>query len=148
MRLGLLICLSAGLAFVSSSAGGETGEKKDKLDGTWKVESTVNDGKEEADAKEHTLIIAGKTFAVKKGDDTLFKGNIQTNATKKPHEIDFTFTDGPDDLKGKTVKGIYEVKGDSLQFCVVADPGGVRPSEFTSPEGGKRYLVSLKRAEK
>jgi uncharacterized protein (TIGR03067 family) len=148
MRVALLLFLSAGLAFVSSSDGGEKGEKKDKLDGTWKVESSVNNGKEEADAKEHTLIIAGKTFAVKKGDDTLFKGTIQTNATKKPHEIDFTFTDGPDDLKGKTAKGIYEVKGDSLQFCVAADPSDGRPSEFTSPEGGKRHLVSLKRVEK
>jgi uncharacterized protein (TIGR03067 family) len=148
MRVRLLLVLCGGLALVSSSVGGEKDKQKDKLEGTWKVEATVNDGKEEADAKEHTLIMAGTTFEVKKGDDTLFKGSIKTNAAKKPHGIDFTFTDGPDDLKGKTVKGIYEVKGDSLRLCVAADPGDVRPSEFASPEGGKRYLVALKRAEK
>jgi uncharacterized protein (TIGR03067 family) len=144
----MLLFLSAVVAFVSNSAGGEKGEKKDKLEGTWKVESSISNGKEEADAKAHTLIIAGKTFAVKKGEDTLVKGTIKTNDKKKPREIDFTFTDGPEDLKGKTAKGIYELKGDSLQFCVATDPGADRPTGFTSPDGGKRHLVSLKRAEK
>jgi hypothetical protein len=51
---------------------------------------------------------------------------------------------GPD--KGKTVRGIYEVKGDTQRVCVAA-AGKPRPKAFESREGSGHTLITYKRAK-
>ena len=53
--------------------------------------------------------------------------------------------DGPN--KGKTLVGIYEVKGDELKVCH-GDPGADRPKEIASKEGSGLSLITLKRVKK
>jgi uncharacterized protein (TIGR03067 family) len=145
MRLVVGFALMAALAAAGESAGGD--KVKTKLEGKWQVVSSVNNGNEDADAKEHSVVITGKSFVVKKGDEAIFKGDLKADDKKKPAQVDFHFTMGPPELEDKTAKGIYELKGDTLRICL-SNPGEDRPAEFTSAEGSMRHLVTLKRAPK
>jgi uncharacterized protein (TIGR03067 family) len=148
MRVVGLSLLMVGLVLVSRGLGGQEAKKKSKLDGTWKPVSVVKNGKEEADTKDHSLLFAGDTFSVKAGDKVEIKGTFKRDRSKKPHEIDMTVTEGPEKVTGKVLKGIYELKGDTLKWCFTADPDGDRPTEFTAPEGRRVMFITLKRVKK
>lgn len=53
---------------------------------------------------------------------------FKLDATKKPKETDWTHAAGPS--KGKTFKGIYDLRGDELRVCL--SDGDDRPAEFRS----------------
>jgi len=59
----------------------------------------------------------------KEEPDVMFK----VNPGKTPKEIDMIPING--EGKGKTIKGIYSLEGDTLRFCRVL-PGVERPREF------------------
>jgi uncharacterized protein (TIGR03067 family) len=67
---------------------------------------------------------------------------LTIDAAKKPKAIDYLPDAGQED--GKTVMGIYEVKGDELRLCV-AEPGKDRPTELSSKKGSGWKLWTLKR---
>jgi uncharacterized protein (TIGR03067 family) len=58
------------------------------------------------------------------------KGTYKTDTSKKPRTIDFMPTTGDD--KGKTLLGIYEVKGGKLKLCVAEPEVKKRPTKFES----------------
>jgi uncharacterized protein (TIGR03067 family) len=102
-----------------------------ELDGTWVMVSGEQDGvKLPADAvKVSRLTIKGDRHTVKLGEDTLVGTHKLGKGT-----IDATDKEGP--FMGKSLKGIYRVKGDELTVCFAA-PGEPRPTEFKSgPEAG------------
>ena len=66
------------------------------------------------------------------------------NATKTPSQIDLIFLDGPN--KGKTVKGIYQLKGDAFKLCLEL-PGGDRPGGFASKKGETFHSMELTRVD-
>jgi uncharacterized protein (TIGR03067 family) len=66
------------------------------------------------------------------------------DARKSPAHIDLVYTDGSD--KGKSVKGLYELKGDSLKLCV-AQPGEERPKALATKPGETFMLYNLVRSK-
>jgi uncharacterized protein (TIGR03067 family) len=58
--------------------------------------------------------------------------------------VDTTPGEGPD--KGKTIRGIYELDGDTLRTCV-SPPGEERPSEFAAKADTDFMLFVYKRAK-
>src|ERR1700720_3417383 len=89
--------------------------KGDKdLDGDWEMVSTVRDGKDVAPPGEGKalLTINGDSVTFKMGDMS-HKGTIKVDASKTPKTLDLMPADGPQ--AGKTLVGIYEVKGDELR---------------------------------
>jgi uncharacterized protein (TIGR03067 family) len=103
---------------------------------------------EKQDDENHTLTFAEKTFTVKKGDEVIFKGTYKADAKKKPRQIDLLFEEGPGDVKDKTSKAIFEIKGDTLRICTGKPGEDDRPTEFSAPEGTNRLLLTFKRATK
>jgi uncharacterized protein (TIGR03067 family) len=145
----VVTALVAGLFLTTDPPKTDDAAKKDKeaLQGAWRPVSSEAGGKDQTEeAKDHTLVFEGDTFAVKKGDEVRVKGTFKLDPTKKPRTIDMTVTEarrGED--KGKELHGIYELDKGTLKWCT-AEPGGTdRPKEFSTKEGTKHMLVTLKK---
>jgi uncharacterized protein (TIGR03067 family) len=68
--------------------------------------------------------------------------SIRIDETATPRTMDFTHSNA---ASGRVTPGIYELDGETLKLAV-GDPGGPRPSEFRSGEGGKApHLLILRR---
>ncbi len=116
-------------------------DKKDKLDGTWTLESGERNGQPFPDevAKTMKLTITGEKLKIEaQGNER--EGTIKIDASKKPKELDITVGE-------RMTKGIYELDGDTLKICQ-ARPNGDRPTEFSGKEGTNQMLMVLKREKK
>jgi uncharacterized protein (TIGR03067 family) len=120
-----------------------------KMDGTWKVtlhemggKKTTEDVNKKADVQ---LVIKDGKFTISFGGKEAGAGTIKLDASKKPKTIDVTTTKGPQE--GKTMQGIYELKGDDMRVCF-AQPGDARPTEFGTKEGSSQLLLGYKRVQK
>ncbi len=135
--------LMAGLLVGGLALAAEAGKDLDKLQGTWVRVSVVRDGKEvPADQfKNSKLTIQGDKYTLDEGKDKR-SGTFKVDASKTPHTLDIISDAGPN--KGKTLKGIYKIEGDTFTYCV-AGPGKDRPTEFSSKEGSGHTLLVNKR---
>lgn len=140
MRRRVLLTLVVGL-LVAADEKDDIKAEKDKLKGDWTLTSLQADGK---DAKEEAATF---TFAA----DQLtvaFKDSKQAAAYRidpaaQPKAIDITPDEGPD--KGKTLKGIYVLDGDTLKICAAASPDKDRPKDFAAKKDSGNLLMVLKR---
>jgi uncharacterized protein (TIGR03067 family) len=138
--LALLLLAPAALLRADDAPKGD----KD-LDGDWEVVSAIQDGKEQPPPDRKQLVsVMGEKIVFKDGDET-HTGALKLDPTKTPRTFDLTPDDGPE--KGKTTRGIYEIKGDEMRVCH-GDAGADRPKEFASKQGSGLALVTLKRAKK
>jgi len=114
----------------------------DLIQGTWLVESAMDDGLELADEIRDMIKfhVAGDKLEIKFGEVAM-KGSYKVDETKKPKTVDITLE------SGEGMIGIYETMGNKVKFCMALnDKGTQRPKEFTSPAGSGYKLVVLKRA--
>lgn len=126
------------LAVVSAAVVAD--EKPDKalevLQGTWRIESFVIDGKKvpppERIAKQ-TYSISDNRMIIADGADSTVTV-IKLDPARSPAWIDVI-----DEKTKETARGIYELAGDRLKICS-ARKGDERPKEF-----GSRMYVVLKR---
>jgi uncharacterized protein (TIGR03067 family) len=113
-----------------------------KLAGTWQLVSEVVDGKEQsADyIKRIRWIIDDQGhWKVENDGKSIFTGDMKVYADRSPKAIDSTLT-GEGDAKGKVVRAIYEVDGDTLKQCWAVE--GERPRAFDpKPAPGVNYSV-------
>ena len=147
--LGMGVLLAT-IGLAAAAAADDAADKKDKekLQGTWTAVSGEKEGKEDPEAKEHTLVFEGDKFSVKKGDQVVVRGTFKIDASKSPKTMDIEISEGPEDVKGKTAQAIYALDGDDLTWCV-AEPGSSdRPEKLATKEGVKHMLVKLKREKK
>jgi uncharacterized protein (TIGR03067 family) len=135
-----MIALAVCLLLVAAEADDKGKKADDPLVGTWAVEKMVVKGKTGPPLKGWVYEFADGKMTVKVGKRTLLQ-SYKTDPSERPAAIDITQDEGPD--KGKTLKGVYEVKGDVLTLCTPAVPNGPRPKELVSSED--TILVSLKR---
>ena len=142
MKLRMLIVVGVVLAFGAVRAD-DADKEKEKLQGAWQPVSAIEKGKEQSkeELKNRKITFKGDQITVKHGDkvhDVTFK----LDPGKKPKEIDVTGKD--DEGKERMMKGIYELKRDTLKVCMDME-GGDRPSKFESPEGSNLIFVTLER---
>ncbi len=141
MKWKLLSMVVAGLLLAADNPSkDDVKQEAKKLNGTWKVDSIVQDG-QKMDAEEaHKWVVTmdGDKYVVKVDGQILEEGKIKIDPSKSPKHIDISPTTGND--AGSTRKGIYEVKGDEQKICF-APPDQERPKEFSSKEGSGRLLI-------
>jgi uncharacterized protein (TIGR03067 family) len=103
----------------------------------------------EENTRQHKLIFDGKKFTIKQGDNVMASGTFTVDASKKPRHIDMKIEGGDDEkLQGKTSLGIYELDGDDLKWASNEPGAEGRPTDFTTKEGSKQMVVTLKRDKK
>ena len=145
-----LMALAVGLLLAAEDKKDDAKKDQEALQGTWRPVSAEQGGKDQGDeAKEHTLTFEKDTFTVKRGDDVVLKGTFKLDPSKKPKTIDMTVTEARrDEDKDKDIHGIYELTKDGLKWCT-SEPGNAdRPKEFSTKEGTKDFLVTLKKEKK
>jgi RNA polymerase sigma factor (sigma-70 family) len=118
------------------------------IQGTWEFVSLTVGGKKEwnASAPPKCLTFASDKvrFVAVNGDgkEVAFHSRFKLEVGRRPKEIDMTPLDGE---HKETIKGLYELQGDTLRLCHPAQPGGDRPKSLESNEGSTDYLWTLKK---
>jgi uncharacterized protein (TIGR03067 family) len=150
-------CLAVAVFLVAAVVGSaqDDASKKDlkRMDGTWNVVLLEVDGRKPE--KNESKRIAAMNLVVKDGDYTILEdgreragGTVKLDATKNPKEFDAISTDGPAlGLNGRTMRGIYEWKGDEMRVCL-AQEGEARPKAFRTKEGSGQILLAYKRLKR
>ena len=136
------------LALLVAADGKENKAELKKFEGTWQLVSEVLDGKEQpADyVKRIRWIFDDKGhWKVEEGGKLIFTGDIKVYPDRNPKAADSTLTN-EGDQKGKVVRAIYELDGDTLKQCWAVERE--RPRTFDpKPESGINYSV-YKRVKK
>jgi uncharacterized protein (TIGR03067 family) len=118
-----------------------------KLRGTWQLVSAEANGKQtpvDVVAKIR-VVIAGNTHSVYLGDKALAHDVAwHVDPTTDPKSTTDTINDGPD--KGKQIRGIYRLEGDTLTSCV-GPVDGPRPTEFSAGAGSGQTLRIFRRVK-
>jgi uncharacterized protein (TIGR03067 family) len=124
--------------------------KKDaeQLQGTWEATAYETAGTPATadEVKAFKMRVEGDQLTVTTAAGPT-KAKFRLDASASPKAIDLVIADG--DAKGKTLLGIYEVKGDEFKLCLreVPDRGG-RPKEFKTEKEDANLSATLRRAKK
>ena len=145
------------LAMLLGSAGGGRGQgksasDKDKLQGTWTIQSLEFGGKKFGgdDLKkmkmDKKMVVSGdKIYPM--GEQDKEESTFVLDAGKTPKQMDLTDTKG--EKKGKKTAAIYTFDGnDTLKLAFALGEGADRPTEFTAKEKTPVAVMVLKREKK
>ena len=115
MRGRLALVLFSGLLLAADTPSEQAvKEELAKLKGTWSLKSLEQGGMQFPGTG--SLVIADNKYTQKEDGETVEDGTIKVDPSKKPPTIDMVIASGKD--KGKTQLGIYELKDDTLKFCL------------------------------
>jgi uncharacterized protein (TIGR03067 family) len=144
MKRFSVVALAAGAWLASAASMSRADDAdKDELQGVWIATSLEINGKP-ASAKEverTRFTFKGEKLLVRgaRDEDKEEKGAFKTDPKKLPRHLDIT-------LNGKTLHGIYEIKGDELKVCF--ENGGKaenRPTKFATNKENEEVLIVFKR---
>jgi uncharacterized protein (TIGR03067 family) len=150
LLLAALFVAAADTAALARDAGrspesGETASAGDSLRGAWVIDSAEIMGRQLPRPGEHVIkFLAGGKVTMHNGtwNET---GSYQIDDAKRPREIDLTMPRGGNPNGAETMKGLYEIEGDTLRIAFyLVRPGGGRP---TSMDGQEVAVIVLKRKE-
>ena len=136
------------LALLLAAEGKDDKAELKKFEGTWQLVSEVMDGKEQPAGyvKRIRWIFDDKGhWKVEDGGKVTFTGDVKVYPDQNPKAADSTLTN-EGEHKGKIVRAIYELDGDTLKQCWAVERE--RPRAFDSkPNPGINYSV-YKRVKK
>ena len=120
-------------------------EDLDKLQGTWRIESSVWNGvPERGVALSVTLIFQGdKLTWVDKDGIHYEEDTIKLMPDQSPKAFD-----NWSKARGQAAPGIYSLEGDTFKWCSAGGGNKVRPTSFSSPPGFKQSLMLLRRQKR
>ncbi len=135
-----------GLSLLGLTGADDESNEQKALAGTWLLESATLAGRDHTeDFAGMKLILKVDKYTVEFGKNT-DKGTFTLNTAKSPRQISIKSAEGP--FKGKTLPGIYELKGDRLRLCVEADgKAELRPLKFEAPDSTRNMLLDFRRAK-
>ena len=120
----------------------DTAKVDEKLNGSYVGGGGETNGKpfNKEDLKDFKLIIKGSQYTLNSGTGESVQGIQTVDTTKSPKTIDAT--DGSGRNKGKTILGIYEIKGDEFKVSF-SMPGKPRPTKFTTEKDESGQWVHI-----
>ncbi len=142
MMKATVIAFAAGALLLAG--GGDEALKKERarLKGTWTVKMLETPKGPQDGFAGATLVIGEDSMELQKDGETK-KAHFKLNPSAKPKEIDLT----PENDANKIMRGIYEVKKDTLRICIGVGDNSDRPNAFTATQGGTHILLTLERAK-
>jgi uncharacterized protein (TIGR03067 family) len=118
-------------------------EDLNKLQGTWRIESSFWNGvREPAVARSVTILFQDDKFIVVDKDGNRQVETIKLMPEQNPKAID-SWRKGAD----QPSPGIYSLVGDTLRWCSAGGSKKTRPTSFASEPGSRRSLMVLRRKE-
>lgn len=123
-------------------AAADTAKVDEKLNGSYVGGGGETNGKpfNKEDLKDFKLIIKGSQYTLNSGTGESVQGIQSVDITKSPKTIDATDASGRN--KGKTILGIYEIKGDEFKVSF-SMPGKPRPTKFTTEKDESGQWVHI-----
>ncbi|MSR49070.1 MAG: hypothetical protein CK551_00440 [Planctomycetaceae bacterium] len=120
----------------------DTAKVDEKLNGSYVGGGGETNGKpfNKEDLKDFKLVIKGSQYTLNSGTGESVQGIQSVDITKSPKTIDAT--DGSGRNKGKTILGIYEIKGDEFKVSF-SMPGKPRPTKFTTEKDESGQWVHI-----
>ena len=120
----------------------DTAKVDEKLNGSYVGGGGETNGKpfNKEDLKDFKLVIKGSQYTLNAGTGESVEGIQTVDTTKSPKTIDAT--DGSGRNKGKTILGIYEIKGDEFKVSF-SMPGKPRPTKFTTEKDESGQWVHI-----
>jgi len=142
MRTLVAACVISGLFLAIQ--GQPTPQETAAMQGTWKIESFINNGDTLSNDtfSSWRRIVKDDRVTWKRGDEVLVELSIKYNPRVKPMTLDSTIQSG--DGKGQTLLAIYELNDGELRVCA-APPGKPRPRDFSSTPGSDQLFYSARR---
>src|SRR5262245_6949749 len=143
MRAISLVPMLAGLVLGATKPPKAT---TTELEGTWRMVSCVHKGGTwEPEDDLHTFVCAGSTCVSRFGGKQGPLCTFSIEKTTSPKHIDIVIDEWRD--AGKKIRGIYELKSDTLTICQGA-VDAQRPTEFTSTSSDGQCLCVYKRVRR
>jgi len=116
----------------------------DKLQGTWRIESSFWNGVEDPEiAKTVTILFQDDKFIVVDRDGNRQQERFKLMPDRNPKAIDCWSKGG-----SQPAPGIYSLEGDTFKWCSAGGGNKVRPTSFASTSGSKQSLLVLHREKK
>jgi uncharacterized protein (TIGR03067 family) len=114
----------------------------ERLQGTWRIESSWWNGAAEPEAaRSVTILFQGDKFIVVDRDGNRQEETIKLMPEQNPKAIDCWSKGGG----GQAAPGIYSLEGDVFRWCTAGGGNRVRPTAFASKPGSKQALLVLRR---
>ena len=149
--VGIALFIAAGCS--TGGASGSTMQSAaaqrdyERLSGTWQLTRGVVNGKPvSASVARNTILITDHNrfrFPKASGAGTHPAGTFTVNPDTKPKQVNSIAKGGPH--AGQLTRGIYEILDPNHKRACWGEPGGPRPTEFTSPPGSGRILQYWKK---
>ncbi len=131
-------------ALASDGPGDPASAELAKLQGTWRVETSVwNSVRERPAAKSVTVVVRGdKLTWIDIDGITYQEDRIKLMPDQQPAAID-NWSKG----EGPARPGIYSLQGDMFTWCSAGGNNKIRPTTFASEAGSRVSLMVLRRKE-
>jgi uncharacterized protein (TIGR03067 family) len=112
-----------------------------KLQGAWRIESSIWNGVREPEtAKSVMIVFQGDKFITVDKDGNRLEDAIKLFPHQNPKAIDYWSKGG-----GQAAPGIYALEGDTFKWCSAGGNNQIRPTSFVSEHGSKQSLVVMRR---
>ena len=140
MRIVSFAALAAGAVVIWHPAGARAADADaEKLQGKWTVESFEFNGAPVEAMKNAVREFKGDNYSLTPTSGDVFNGTVTLDSSKTPKQIDLKLND-------RTLKGIYEIDGDTLKIAYALE-GDERPTELASKPDSGIVLVVHKRTK-
>jgi uncharacterized protein (TIGR03067 family) len=148
MRRCLLLIPALGL-LLGATPTQEKDKDLERFQGAWKITEQEFQGKsmkdEMAKLPDMILTTMGNKYVINIGKKKFDNGTLKFDSSKTPKELDVLSESGP--LKGKVLRGIYELTNDKMRACF-GPADGERPGEFDTKKGKGRVMIRYERVKK
>jgi len=147
MKLRVLLVLLVGGIAGPDAKDDAVKKELEKLKGAYTMVSGEEDGKAlPADfVKGSKFEFTADKMTITTGKDKVVAA-LKIDPSGKVKQFDLMPEAGPD--KGKTIKGIYVLDGDTLKLSAASDASKGRPTDFTTKKGSGNVLMVLKKEKK